>query len=163
MARSFKDRWFFTIFVGVALLASCALPVQQSTIGAENRSWGSHSWQLDQANSSATFTAEATFNTPPGLVRIPVPIGRAMKIRHVHGSVSLTVPVAGVNGSIIAMLRDQSGNAIAAVKMQQFGNATATIPIDAMLSNDLSVTSLQLLYYVDMPGTQIVYMSLVMD
>lgn len=86
-----------------------------------------------------------------------------MTIRHVHGSVSLTVPVDGVNGSIIAMLRDQSGNAVAAVKMQQFGNATATVPIDATLSSDLSVTSLQLLYYVDMPGTQIVYVSFVIN
>lgn len=154
---------FLSVFVAAAFLASCALTAQHSVIGSNNRSWGSYSWQLDQASSSVTITAEATFNTPPGLVRIPMPISHAMTIRHVHGSVSLTVPVDGVNGSIIAMLRDQSGNAVAAVKMQQFGNATATVPIDATLSSDLSVTSLQLLYYVDMPGTQIVYVSFVIN
>lgn len=162
---SFGQRWLLllNVFVAAAFLASCALTAHPSAIGADNRPWGNYSWQLDQATSSVTFTAEATFNSPPGLVRIPVPIIHATTIRHVHGSVSLTVPATGVNGSIIAMLRDQSGNAIAAVKMQQFGNATATVPIDATLSSDLSVTSLQLMYYVDMPGTQVVYMSFTMN
>lgn len=110
-----------------------------------------------------TFTAQARFTTPPGLVQIPVSLGQAMKIQHVRGTVSLSVLKAGVNGSIIAILRDQEGNAIAAVKMQEFGDATATIPIDATLACDLPVTSLQLQYYVDMPGTQVVSMSLVLN
>lgn len=86
-----------------------------------------------------------------------------MTIQHVHGTVSLSVPEAGVNGSIIAMLRDQDGNAIAAVKMQEFGNASATVPVDATLDCDLQITSLELEYYVDMPGTQIVSVSLDMN
>ncbi|HEX5423767.1 MAG TPA: hypothetical protein VFW94_09480 [Candidatus Acidoferrales bacterium] len=96
-------------------------------------------------------------------VQIPVSLGQAMRIQHVHGTVSLSVPKTGVKGSIIAILRDQEGNAIAAVKMQEFGDATATIPIDATLACDLPVTSLQLQYYVDMPGTQVVSMSLVLN
>lgn len=163
--QSFRDRLFlgFAVFVAAASLASCALQAQQSVIRSENQPWGNSSWQLEQTTSSITFTADATFNTPPGLVRIPVPINHAATIRHVQGSVSLSVPTAGVNGSIIAMLRDQNGNAIAAVKMQQFGDATATVPIDATLSNDLPVTSLQLLYYVDEPGTQVVSLTFVLN
>lgn len=162
---SFGQRWLlsFSVFVAAAFLTSCALTAPQSTIGSNNRPWGSYSWQLDQATSGLTFTADATFKTPPGLVQIPVSISRALTIRHIQGSVSLSVPTAGVNGSIIAVLRDQDGNAIAAVKMQQFGDATGTVPIDATLASGLPVTSLQLLYYVDMPGTQIVHMSFVMN
>lgn len=155
--------WFLITLLPVGLLVSCALPVHQYNLGSDTRLWGTDSWQVDQSDSSATFTAQATFTTPVGLVQIPVLLGHAMKIQHVHGTVSLSVPRAGVNGSIIAILRDQEGNAIAAVKMQELGGATATIPIDATLACDLPVTSLHLQYYVDMPGTQVVSMSLVLN
>ncbi|MGH9735638.1 MAG: hypothetical protein ACRD8A_13740 [Candidatus Acidiferrales bacterium] len=144
-------------------LLSCALPIEQYKTGADNHSWGNDNWQVVRSGSSVTLTAQATFKTPPGLVQIPVPLGDAMTIQHIRGTVSLSVPVAGVNGSIIAMLRDQDGNAIAAVKTQEFGDATATIPVDATLDCHLAVTSVQLEYYVDMPGTQIVSMSLEMN
>lgn len=165
MATSFGRRrlLFFIALLPAALLAACALQAPQYAHGSDDRPWGSESWQVAQADSAVTFTAQATFNSPPGLVQIPVPIDNAISVRHVHGSVSLSVPQAGVNGSIIAMLRDQNGNAIAAVKMQQFGKAMATVPIDATLACDLPVTSLQLQYYVDMPGTQVVSMSIVMN
>lgn len=155
--------WFLITLLPVGLLVSCALPIHQYKIGADNRSWGNDAWQVDQSGSGVTFTAQATFTTPPGLVQIPVSLGQAMRIQHVRGTVSLSVPKAGVNGSIIAILRDQEGNAIAAVKMQEFGDATATVPVDATLACDLPVTSLQLQYYVDMPGTQVVSMSLVLN
>ncbi len=165
MTKSFVHRRFLLLvaLIPATLLLCGNLQAQQSTSGSATQSWGSYRWQVDQASSTVTFTAEATFNTPPGLVQIPVSIRHATTIRHLHGSVSLWVPKAGVNGSIIAILRDQNGNALAAVKMQQFGNATATIPIDATLSNDLPVTSLELLYCVDLPGTQVVYMSFVLN
>lgn len=165
VAGSLGHRWLFvvTAFVAIPLLASCALEPGQYTVGSESKSWGTYSWQLDQATANMTFTAQARFDHPPGLVQVPVRISHATIVRHVHGAVSLQVPTIGVNGSIIAMLCDQSGNAIAAVKMQQFGNATGTVPIDATLSSDLSVTSLQLQYFVDEPGTQIVNMSLVLN
>jgi len=154
---------FFMALVAATLLASCALPVEQYRNGSDNRTWGNESWQVDRTASGATFTAQATFQTPPGLVEIPVSIDQAITVRHVQGSVTLSVPQPGVNGSIIAMLCDQDGNAIAAVKMQQFGDGTATVPIDATLASGLPVTSLQLQYYVDMPGTQVVTMSIQLD
>lgn len=154
---------FLAALLPVVLLVACALPVQQYKRGSDNKPWGNDSWQVDRAGSSVTFTAQATFRAPPGLVQIPVSLDHAMTIQHVHGTVSLSVPDAGVNGSIIAMLRDQDGNAIAAVKMQEFGNATATVPVDATLDCDLKITSLELEYYVDMPGTQIVSVSLDMN
>lgn len=142
---------------------SCALEPGQYAVSSENKSWGNYSWQLDEAAAGLTLTAQATFDKPPGLVQIPVSISHATTVQHVRGTFSLYVPTPGVNGSIIAMLRDQSGNAIAAVKIQQFGNAMATVPINATLSSDLSITSLRLQYYVDEPGAQVVYMSLVMN
>lgn len=154
---------FLVALLPGALLVSCALQAGQYAHGSDDRPWGNDSWQVDQAASTVTFTAQAVFNKPPGLVQIPVPIAHAISVRHVHGTVSLSVPKAGVNGSIIAMLRDQDGNALAAVKMQQFGDAMATVPIDATLSSDLPVTSLQVQYYVDMPGTQVVYMSITIN
>jgi hypothetical protein len=162
---SFRHRWLLllTVLVAAGLLASCALQSRPPAIRSASRPWGSYSWQVDQATSSLTFVADATFTSAPGLVQIPVPLSYAATVRHIQGSVSLSVPTTGVNGSIIALLRDQNGNAIAAVKMQQFGDATATVPINATLSSDLSVTSLQLLYYIDEPGTQIVHMSFVMN
>jgi hypothetical protein len=148
-----------TALLAAALLQSGNLQAQESTHGSDNESWGTYSWQVDQASSTITLIGQATFKSPPGLVQIPVAIRHATTIRHVHGSVSLWVPETGVNGSIMAMLRDQNGNALVAVKMQQFGDATVTLPIDATLSSDCPITSLELSYYVDMPGTQVVYMS----
>lgn len=165
VARTLSRRWslFFVALVVATLLLSGNLQAQQSTRASSNESWGSWKWQVDEASSTITLSAEARFEKPSGFVHIPVSIRHANTIQHVHGSVSLSVPQAGVNGSIIAMLRDQDGNALAAVKMQQFGDAIATVPIDATFDCDLPVTSLQLQYYVDMPGTQVVTMSITMN
>lgn len=154
---------FLTALLPAVLLASCALPVHQYKTGTDNQAWGNDSWQVDEAGSSVKITAEATFKTPPGLVQIPVSLGHAMTIQHVRGTVSLSVPGAGVNGSIIAVVSDQDGNPLAAVKMQQFGDAVATVPIDATLSCAVPVTSLQVQYYVDMPGEQVVDLSIAMN
>lgn len=164
--RSFAHRWLVLLaaFLAATLLLSGNLRAQQqSCSGSSKESWGSYRWQVDQGTSTVTFTAQGLFNTPPGTVQVPISLSRTTVVRHIHGSVSLWVPESGVNGSIIAIVRDQNGNALAAVKMQQFGTATATIPIDATLSSPLTISSLVLAYCVDLPGTQVVHISLVMS
>ena len=72
-------------------------------------------------------------------------------------------PPGGPNGSIIAQLVDQNNNAIAAVKLQQFGPGTTNVPINGTFSAPLSVTSFTIQYFVDLCGPQTVAFSLVMS
>jgi hypothetical protein len=120
---------------------------------------------VDQAPVTTTIVANLGFSTPPGLVQIPVNIPGPTTVHEVHGNITLVVWQGGScnNGSIIAQLRDQHGNVVAGVKLQQFGPATTNVPIVGTFSSPLSVTSLQLQLFVDLCGAQNVAMSLVMS
>lgn len=63
MATSFGRRrlLFFIALLPAALLAACALQAPQYAHGSDDRPWGSESWQVAQADSAVTFTAQATF------------------------------------------------------------------------------------------------------
>jgi hypothetical protein len=164
MRQKTRTWWATLVLVALAPAFSCgAARAQISTSGAANTSWGSYSWQVDQATTTTTLIAVATFMSPPGLVQIPVAIHAPTTVHEVHGTVTLAVPQSGVNGSIIAQVRDQAGNAIAAVKMEKFGTGAATVPITGTFRVGLSITSLELQFFVDLPGIQIVRMSFVMS
>jgi hypothetical protein len=67
------------------------------------------------------------------------------------------------NGSIVAQVLDQNGNAIAAVKLQVLGPGTTNVPITGTFATPLSVTSLALQWDVDLCGAQTVAYTLVMS
>ena len=159
-----RTRILFLTLAAAALLCTGA-DAQKPTSGSATKPWGAYNWQVDQGTKTTTITAEATFNTPPGLVQITVPIPGPMTVHEVHGNCSLAVPQGGSkgNGSILEEVRDQSGNALVAVKLEQFGPSTTNVPITGTFPNGLPVTSLQLQFFVDEPGTQIVTVSLVMS
>lgn len=115
---------------------------------------------------TTTLNSTFSFNTLPGLVQVPVSLHNATTVHEVHGNITLAVwQAAGScgNGSIIAELRDQNVNVIAAVKLQQWGQAAINVPISGTFSVPLSVTSLQLQLYVDLCGPQTVTLGLVMN
>jgi len=121
---------------------------------------------VDQATVTTTINAEAGFNTPPGIpVQVAVNLPAGTTIHEIHGNFSLAVWQGGScgNGSIIAQLRDQNGNALAAVKLQQFGPSTVNVPISGTFSTGVAITSLQIQYFVDLCGAQTVDLSLVMN
>jgi hypothetical protein len=172
MSRFTKARvtvFFFAIAV-TGFLGGKAQAQVSSTTGSATTAWGNYSWQLDQAPVTTTITAIAGFNTPPGLVQIPVSLPAGTTIHEVHGNFSLATWSAWDgssgscgNGSIIAQLRDQNGNAIAAVKLNVLGTGTTNIPITGTFTTPLSVTSLQIQYFVDLCGAQTVSFTLVMS
>jgi hypothetical protein len=158
----------FELVLGLAaalVFASAAQAQVASTSGSASTSWGGWNWQADRAPITTTVTGSASFNTPPGLVQIPVTLASGTTVHEVHGNFTLATWQSGTcgNGSIIAQLRDQSGNAIAAVKLQQFGPGTTNVPINGTFSTPFSVTSLQIQYFVDLCGAQTVSFSLVMS
>jgi hypothetical protein len=129
-----------------------------STSGSASTSWGGYNWQVDRAPITATIGATATFNTPPGLVQIPVTIASPVTVHEVHGNMTLATNQSGTcgTGSIIAQVLDQHANVIAAVKLQQFGIGSTNVPIEGTFTTPLSVTSLTVQYYVDLCGSQVV-------
>lgn len=166
MSGSFRMKAVRLAFVFVIVFAFAGITqAQTSTTGSATTSWGGWNWQVDRAAITTTITGTASFNTPPGLVQIPVNIASSATVHEVHGNMSLATWQSGTcgNGSIIAQIRDQNGNAIAAVKLQQFGQGSTNVPINGTFTTPLSVTSLQIQYFVDLCGPQTVSFSLVMS
>jgi hypothetical protein len=170
----------FPAILIVTMLLCRPVIAQKGLSGSGTRSWGSYTWQVTQATAT-TFVLNATFKTPPDGVDIPsaataprkpmpITLPAATRVHEVHGKITLTVPESAtptgstpMNGSIIAQLVGPDNNVIASVKMQQFGPGIATLPISGTFSTALSVSSLYVVFYVDLPGVQIVNMSLTMD
>lgn len=140
-------------------------PGSTTTGGAINTSWGYYQWQVDQLASTTTLTSETGFNTPPGLVQIPVTLACAATVHEVHGNVTFAVFQSGTcgAGSIIAQVWDQSGNAIASVDMIQFGQSSANISVKGTFPTALSVTGLTIRFYVPNCGSQVASWSLTMS
>ena len=165
MSRSIKTR-VAICFLSIAIMPFFSTRAHaQSTSGSATTSWGNYGWQVDQAPVTTTFTSIAGFNTPPGLVQIPVSLSHATTVHEVHGNFSLATWAGGTcgNGSIIAQVLDQNLNAIAAMKLQVFGPGTTNVPITGTFTTPLPVTSLLLQYFVDLCGAQTVSVSLVMN
>jgi hypothetical protein len=170
----------FPAILIVTILLCRPVIAQKGLSGSGTRSWGRYSWYVTQATAT-TIVLNATFNTPPDGVDIPsaatapttptpITLPAATTVHEVHGNITLTVPEGAtpkgstpVNGSIIAQLVGPDNNVIASVKMQQFGPGIATLPISGAFSTALSVSSLYVAFYVDLPAVQIVHMSLTMD
>lgn len=152
--------------ITVVFLPATHAYAQVSTSGSATTSWGSYSWQVDQAPVTTTITSTFGFSTPPGLVQIPVNIPAATTVHEVHGNITIIAWQGGSTcnqASIIGELRDQNGNVVAGVKLQQFGPASANVPIVGTFSTPLSVASLQLQLFVDLCGAQTLSMALVMS
>jgi hypothetical protein len=153
-------------FALVVFMSAARMHAQiSSTSGSASTSWGGYNWQVDRAPITALIGATASFSTPPGLVQIPITIASPVTVHEVHGNMTLVTNQSGTcgNGSIIAQLLDQSGNAIAAVKLQQFGIGSTNVPITGTFTTPLSVTSFTIQYYVDLCGSQVVTFSLVVS
>ncbi|HEY6352643.1 MAG TPA: hypothetical protein VI636_24870 [Candidatus Angelobacter sp.] len=133
--------------------------------GTVNTAWGYYIWQVDQSITTTTLTSETGFNTPPGLVQIPVTLPSSTTIHEVHGNISFGVFQGGTCGvgSIIAQVRDQNQNVIAAVDLIQFGQSSANVSIKGTFGTSLAVTSLQLQFDVDQCGAQVASWSLTMS
>jgi hypothetical protein len=156
---------FVVVFAMTVMFAAGAQAQVSSTSGSAATSWGGWNWQADRAPVTTTVTGTGSFNTPPGLVQIPVTIASGTTVHEVHGNFTLATWQSGScgNGSIIAQLLDQNNNAIAAVKLQQFGPGTTNVPINGTFSTPLSVGSFTIQYFVDLCGPQTVSFSLVMS
>jgi hypothetical protein len=158
------------VIAAVVSLGAKANAQVSSTTGSATTSWGNFLWQVDRAPVTTSITAVAGFNTPPNLFSTPVNVASPFTVHEVHGNFTLVTWPAWNgnnsscgNGSIIAQLRDQSNNTIAAVKLQVLGTGTTNVPITGTFSTPLSVTSLQLVYFVDLCGAQTVSFALVMS
>ena len=120
--------------------------------------WGFYNWQVDMNSKTASLKSEMDFTTNPGsAVRIPIPATGSLAcpftVHEIHGTVVIEAQQAGacsVN-SMLAEVLDQSGNAIAAANLLQFGPSSSNIPIKATYSNPLSVSSLVLVFNLN-PG-----------
>ena len=141
-----------------------------STTGSGTTSWGNFLWQVDRAPVTTTITAVAGFFTPSNFFSTTANVASPFTVHEVHGNFALvTWPTwtgdasSCGNGSIIAQLRDQNNNTIAAVKLQVLGPGTTNVPITGTFGTPLSVTELHLSYFVDLCGAQTVSFSLVMS
>lgn len=120
--------------------------------------WGFYNWQVDMNPNTATLGSEMDFSTSPGgLVRIPIPATGSLPcpftVHEVHGTVVIEAQQGGScsANSMVAQVLDQSGNAIAAASLIQFGPSSSNIPIRATFSTPLSVSSFVLLFSLN-PG-----------
>jgi hypothetical protein len=139
---------------------------QNSTAGSGSLPGGGYSWQVDQGTTTTTFTGSAQFNVTqghPSGPQIAVNIHNSTSIHEVHGNITLVVPNAGVNGSIVMSLLGDGGNVIASAKMQKFGTGAVTLPVSGTFPTALSAGSFSWRFYVDIPGVQIINVSLVMN
>jgi hypothetical protein len=143
-----------------------------STHDSLTNSFGSFTYQVDRAPITTTLSATAGFNSPPGFLQpfTPVNVASPFTVHEVHGTFSLVTFNAfdGTNGScgngsVVAQVLDQNGNAIAAVKLQVLGPGTTNVPITGTFVTPLSVSSLFLQYDVDLCGPQTITISLVMS
>jgi hypothetical protein len=127
------------IRLGAALLAistALCLGLQAnaqvvSTTGSGTTSFGNFGWQIDRAPVTTTVHAIAGFNSPPPFFATTATPASSFTVHEVHGTFSLATwptwngdPASCGNGSIIAQILDQNGNAIAAVKLQVLGPGT---------------------------------------
>lgn len=115
--------------------------------------WGYYLWQIDQGSITTTLKTESGYTTAPagngfstGLFNIPA----ARNIHEIHGTVNFTVHSNGScqTGAIIAEVRDQAGNTLASVWLQNEANNTVTsIPIRGTFPSAPSVSQLSLNTY----------------
>ena len=140
-------------------------PGSTTTNGAISTSYGYYQWQVDQLAGTTTLTSETGFNTPPGLVQIPVTLACAATVHEVHGNLSFGVFQSGTcgTGAIIAQVLDQNGNAIASMNLIQFGQSSANLSVKGTFPTALSVTALTLQFYVNQCGSQVASWSLTMS
>jgi hypothetical protein len=129
--------------------------------------WGYYSWQVSPGGVTNTLLSEMGINGPtsPGVISIPVTIPTRTSgttVHEVHGNISLAVWSASCgDGSVIAQVRDQSGNTIAAAHL--IGHSLShNIPIKAALKTPLPITSL-LLGQTTQCGALTISWSLVME
>ena len=115
--------------------------------------YGYYDWQVDQASATTTFTSETGFSSAPGLISIPVQLSSTTTIHEVHGHFAYAVWNTSCIGSIIAEVKDQNGNIIAAANPLQFGSSTVDVPIKGTFPNGLSISSLQMVFYQGQCGT----------
>jgi hypothetical protein len=168
MTRSLYKR-FATLFIVSAIFCSQA-GAQTSTSSGGNvfTSWGYYSWQVDQGTLTTTLTTETGFSTAPpgGGYQIAVNTPASRTIHEVHGNVSFTVwsTSSCSVGTMIAQVRDQSGNNVASVNLEDItNNASNDIPIKGTFPSGLSITSLQLTSYNSQCGAITLSWSLVMS
>jgi hypothetical protein len=132
--------------------------------GFVNTSWGYYTWQVDRGSVTTTLTSETGFNASPGAFQTPVTIPAGTTIHEVHGTVMFTVwSPSSCPASIIAQVRDQSGNAIVSVFLTDFAPATDNIGLSATFPNGLPITSLQLAFVTTQCGAVTHSWSLVMN
>lgn len=134
-------------------------------LGTTTTSWGYYQWQVDQLAGTTTLTTETGFSTPPGLVQIPVSMACPATIHEMHGNFAYAVWQSGTcgEGSIIAQVLDQNGNAIASVDLAQFGKSSLNIPLKGTFATPLSVTSMLIQFYAPSCGSQTASWSIVMS
>jgi hypothetical protein len=152
-----------TFLLGIAITVCPKAFAQHSTSGSGSlNNGGAYNWQVDQTGT--TTTLGATLNMPAPLcetsgqlcyVQIPVTIyyngsggTSTTTIHSVQGTISLSAWPEGSQCSqavAIAEVRTVPYlNVVAAVKLQQFPQGTANVPISATLSTPLSgVTQFQ--------------------
>lgn len=176
MLEPLKRRLTALLFVVAIMTALGAHANAQvtSTTGSGTTSFGNYSWQVDRAPVTTTLSAVAGFSSPPpgGFFQPPlVNVASPFTVHEVHGTFSLVTfntfdpnnSSSCGNGSIVAQVLDQNGNAIAAVKLQVLGPGTTNVPITGTFTTPLSVSQLALQYDVDLCGPQTVTFSLVMS
>jgi hypothetical protein len=159
----------------ILTLVTASIPASaqvSSTSGSTTTSFGSFTYQVDRAPITTTLSAYAGFNSPPGFFApwTSLNVASPFTVHEVHGTFSLvtfnafdgTTGSCG-NGSVVAQVLDQNGNAIAAVKLQVLGPGTTNVPITGTFVTPLSVSSLVLQYDVDLCGPQTITLSLVMS
>jgi hypothetical protein len=125
---------------------------------------------VDRAPITTTVSAIAGFNMPPPFFSTVATVASPFTVHEVHGTFTLATwstwngsASSCGNGSIVAQVLDQNGNAIAAVKLQVLGPGTTNVPITGTFATPLSVTSLALQWDVDLCGAQTVAYTLVMS
>jgi len=165
VTRSFKVRLMACL--AAAALSGSQAGGQASTQQAKvTTSWGYYQWQVDHGTLTTTLTTETGFTVAPpgGGYQIPVSIPASTTIHEVHGNVNFTVwsPSCG-QGTIIAQVKDQNGNYIASVYVEDVTNTSDTIPIKGTFPAGLSITSLQLDTYNSQCGPITLSWSLVMS
>jgi hypothetical protein len=161
MSHTFSPSHFFNTPLPAVMLGcpgSTSLPPTNTT-------WGYYQWQVDHLGGTTLLTSETGINTPPGLIQIPVNLPCSATIHEIHGNFSYAVWQSGTcgEGSIIAEVLDQNGNAIASANIVQFGKSSIDIPIKGTFGTPLSVTSMTIQFYAPSCGSQTASWSLVMS
>jgi len=125
-----------------------------TTSGTVTTSYGYYVWQVDQTNVTTTLFSETGFGTAaPGLVQIPVTIPGPATVHEVHGNIAYSCWQNACSGvPVIAEVRDQNGNVVAAVNVVASVGQSVNMPVSATLSSPISITSLLLQSYTAAAG-----------